>query len=395
MALKLIGRFLWKTDRKCRKKFIYNLLWKSIRTFQNFKKRKKRGELFPAFQFISVTDNCNLSCQGCWVTQGDKVTELDAAQINKIINDSKKLGSYFFGILGGEPLMYKPLFDIFIRHQDCYFQLFTNGTLVSADVAEKLRMAGNVTPLISFEGDETIADIRRGGTAIFNKTLKALEICQKHKLITGVAISVCKSNYKMALSHKFIRMLWDYGASYLWYYIYRPSGANPCYELALNSEEINHLRNFMVHARTQHPMMIVDSYWGANGEPFCPAAEGLSHHISPSGYIEPCPVIQLAKDKIHGKSLNQVYENSDFLRNFKKEVNEITNGCIFMENPGWLIDFANRFSAINTSNRADYGNALKRAPKIISHGSSKHIPEKKWIYKFAKKNAFFGLGAYG
>jgi hypothetical protein len=34
-------------------------------------------------------------------------------------------------------------------------------------------------------------------------------------------------------------------------------------------------------------------------------------------------------------------------------------------------------------------------PKVPSHGSGVPVPEKGWIYRFAKKRAFFGLGAYG
>src|SRR5512141_1565022 len=128
---------LLRSDRTCLRKFIFNLGWKGIKGFNQFQKRRKRGELFPAFQFISVTNDCNLSCQGCWVTKGENSESLDISKINKIIEDSKKYGSYFYGILGGEPLMYKELFDIFRLHPDCYFQLFTNGTLLTDNAAEE------------------------------------------------------------------------------------------------------------------------------------------------------------------------------------------------------------------------------------------------------------------
>ena len=59
---------------------------------------------------------------------------------------------------------------IFNKHQDCYFQLFTNGTLLNEKKAEQLRKCANVTPLISFEGDEYVADIRRGGKEVYSKT---------------------------------------------------------------------------------------------------------------------------------------------------------------------------------------------------------------------------------
>ena len=34
---------------------------------QRFKKRLKKGQVFPPFLYISITNRCNLRCQGCWV----------------------------------------------------------------------------------------------------------------------------------------------------------------------------------------------------------------------------------------------------------------------------------------------------------------------------------------
>jgi MoaA/NifB/PqqE/SkfB family radical SAM enzyme len=384
-----------KTDRRGLWKFAYNFGWKGLIGFQKFQKRKKRGELFPAFQFISVTNDCNLSCQGCWVTKGEAAESLDIDKINKIITDSKKYGSYFFGILGGEPLMYKQLTGIFRAHPDCYFQLFTNGTLLTDKVAAELRSCANVTPLISFEGNEQVADIRRGSSRVFQRATTAIETATKNKLVTGVAVSVCKSNIDMALSDEFINMLHDKGVIYLWYYIYRPSGENPCYELALSPAEIERLRRFLVEGRSKYPIVLIDSYWGADGQPFCPAAEGLSHHINPAGNIEPCPVIQFSKDNINGGNLKEVYENSVFLKDFRTKILKKTNGCVLMEDPTWLGNFAQEHNALNTSNRSDLVQKLLQAPAINSHGSCPIIPEKNWIYRMAKKRAFFGLGAYG
>lgn len=384
-----------KSDRKCKWKFIYNLGWKGIKGFNKFQERKKRGENFPAFQFISVTNDCNLACQGCWVTKGEKCANLDLAAINKVIADSKKHGCYFYGILGGEPLMYSDLFNLFRANPDCYFQLFTNGTMLTEKVAEELRLLANVTPLISLEGNEVVADIRRGGNRVFQRTLQAIETATAHGLITGVAISVCKSNIEMALTAEFIEMLHNRGVIYLWYYIYRPTGENPHNELALSPEEILRLRQFLVVGRTKYPLVLIDSYWGADGEPFCPAAEGLSHHINPEGNIELCPVIQFSCDNIRNGDLKDVYENSTFIKDFKSDVNQQTKGCILMENPAWLAKFTADHQAINTSNRPGLPDQLASGCSICSHGSCPKIPEKSWIYKMAKKRAFFGLGAYG
>ena len=392
--MSLISNF-YRADRNCRNKFIVNMVWKGFLGFRKFKKRKKKGELFPAFQFISVTNDCNLSCQGCWVTSNGHKDYLEIEKIHSIIEDSKKQGSYFFGILGGEPLMHKQLFEIFEKHPDCYFQLFTNGTLFTDSAAQKLLKSANVTPLFSFEGDEQVADIRRGGHNIYNRTKEAIKTSVKHKLITGVAISVCKSNIEMALSDEFITMLHDSGVVYVWYYIYRPAGENPNYELCLNSDEIMRLRKFLVEGRNKYPIVLIDSYWRADGEPFCPAAEGLSHHINASGYIEPCPVIQLAADKIKDGDLKNIYEDSAFLKDFRTGILQKTRGCVLMEDPLWLKNFSDKHNALNTSNRPGMLASFLTAPEVSSHGSCENIPEKNWIYKIAKKTAFFGMGSYG
>src|SRR5512133_1035471 len=391
--MSIISNFL-KTDLRCKSKFIINMGWKGALGFRKFKKRREKGELFPAFHFISVTNDCNLNCQGCWVTPDkNNKAHLDIDTIHAIVEGSKKQVSYFFGMLGGEPLMYQQLMGIFGKHPDCYFQLFTNGTLFTAAIAEKLRQTANVTPLFSFEGDEQVADIRRGGNNVYNRTLEAIKTSVRHGLITGVAISVCKSNIDMALSREFVQMLHDLGVLYVWYYIYRPAGDNPNYELVLGREDIIRLRQFLVDGRVKYPIVMIDSYWRADGEPFCPAAEGLSHHINASGFIEPCPVIQLARENIVNGQVKQLYENSEFLKDFRNSILHKTKGCVLMEDPLWISQFAQKHQAINTSNRPGMLMQFENAPIIVSHGSIPSIPEKSWVYRIAKQTAFFGMGA--
>lgn len=390
----ILKNFL-KADRRCRRKFILNMGVKGISGFMRFRRRSKKGKLFPAFQFISVTNDCNLHCQGCWVETGGPRVSMPPERIDAIIEAGKKKGSFFFGILGGEPLMHKQLHGIFEKHPGCYFQLFTNGTLLNAATAERLKKAGNVTPLISFEGDESVADIRRGGQRVYHRTLEAIRTSVSAGLLTGVAISVCKSNMEMALSEEFVQMLHDQGVLYLWYYIYRPAGRLPNYELALSADDVLRLRKFLVEGRMRLPMVLIDSYWHANGEPFCPAADGLSHHITPSGYIEPCPVVQMARENVDDGDLERVYEASEMLRGFRKEIHGKTKGCVLMEDPAWLTGFALRHQSINTSGRPDYFEKLATAPVVPSHGSCEVIAEKSLLYRIAKKTLFFGMGAYG
>ena len=387
-------RNLLRAHPKCIRSFLFNFAWKGFNTFHRFEKRRKNGSTFPAFQFISVTNQCNLSCQGCWVSQEEGINHMEFDLLDRIIRESNDQGSWFFGILGGEPLLYPELTRLFRMHPKSYFQLFTNGTLLNEKMAGELRKTANVTPLISFEGDETVDDIRRGGSDVYKKTIRAIETSVAGGLITGVAVSVCKSNIDMALSGSFVEMMDRLGIVYLWYYIYRPVGAQPCYELALSSSEIERLRRFLVDGRSRYPIALIDSYWDADGNPFCPAAEGLSHHINPAGHIEPCPVIQYSCG-MAGADLKATYENSGFLRGLKEGIRQQTRGCILMENPAWLPELARQHHACNTSGRLSLNEQLKAGCVVCSHASCPVIPEKNRLYRFAKRRAFFGMSAYG
>ena len=379
-------------------KFIYNFGWRSVTNMNRFEKRQKQGKpFFPAFLMISVTESCNLVCSGCWVSKGGK-RSLSLEQLDGIITTGKKKGSYFFGILGGEPLMYKGLLDVLEKHPDCYFQLFTNGTLLTEEVALRLKKAGNITPLISIEGLEEESDIRRGKDDVFERTLAGVRACRKAKLIFGAAASICKSNYDDLVNRNYIDLLAKEGAHYLWYYIYRPVGADPHVENALDKEQILQFRRFVVDQRKDAPLFIIETYWDDKGNALCPAATGMSHHISPSGALEFCPPIQLAKDFINADASNlaQLFEDSSFLADFRKMTAETSRGCILLENPQKLVQFLEQHQAVDTTSRGTALEELKMmTPRAGHHMVGEEIPEKNVFYKLAKKKYFFGFGAYG
>ena len=72
------------------------------------------------------------------------------------------MGIYFITISGGEPFIRQDLLDIFAAHNDMFFQVFTNGTLIDERMARTLSDLGNVLPAVSVDGWEKETDARRG-----------------------------------------------------------------------------------------------------------------------------------------------------------------------------------------------------------------------------------------
>jgi hypothetical protein len=101
MIYQFTKRMLKETDKRLLWKLAFNFGYKGMRSVQKFKKRLKSGIHFPPFLFISIINSCQLRCQGCWVDVEAPRKMIDLDQWNKLINDAKKHGNAYFGILGG------------------------------------------------------------------------------------------------------------------------------------------------------------------------------------------------------------------------------------------------------------------------------------------------------
>ena len=396
MYLQMAKRVWRETDKRLVWKFAWNMGYKGIRSVQRFKSRLRRGEYFPPFLYLSIVNSCNLRCQGCWVDVSAPQQALSVDAVNRVINEAKKLGNSFFGILGGEPFMHPELLTILSNHPDAYFQVFTNGHFITDEVARELRQLGNVTPLISVEGTEIVSDQRRGKTEVLSKTMAGLENSIRHRLLTGVATSVCQTNIDDLVSEAWVDRLIELGAMYVWFHTYRPVGPDAEPSLALSPEQQRRVRQFVVDTRAEKPIGVIDAYYDHQGQSLCPAATGISHHIGPWGDVEPCPIVQFATESIEDKkSLWDIFNGSAFLRDFRTLASQSTRGCIVLERPDLIEQLVEKHSARDSTARGTAREELAQMQPRPSQWDEGHeIPERSALYRFAKKHWFHDFGAY-
>ncbi len=107
--------------------------------------------------------------------------------------------------------------------------------------------------------------------------------------------------------------------------------------------------------------------------------------------------MQFAKDNISdADDVSEIFENSDFLKDFRSMVSSSSRGCILMDSPERLKYFLKAKVARDSTGRGVAYTELANMRICPSHGlPGKEIPEKHWAYKFSKKHWFFGFGAYG
>ena len=395
MLATLVYRTLRTADPRVLWKFAWNFGVKGMLSVEKFKRRIKRGEYFPPFLYVSILNSCNLRCQGCWVDVEEK-DAIDLDTLNRTITDAKRHGNAFFGILGGEPFMHPRLLDVLAAHPECYFQVFTNGQLITGKTAKRLRELGNVTPLISIEGREITSDERRGKKEVFARTLRGLDNCLREKLLTGVATSVCQSNIDELLSEDWLRELIARGVHYVWYHTYRPVGPKPNFQLALRPDQLVRVRRFIVEMRAKMPIAMIDAYYDDRGQALCPMSTGVSHHIGPKGDIEPCPIIQFATETIRDeRGIFATMRDSAFLKDFRELSAHHTRGCVVLERPDLVKQLVVKHGARDTTVRGTAMAELEAmTPRFSQWLPGEEVPEKHWMYRLSKKYWFYDFGAY-
>jgi len=95
------------------------------------------------------------------------------------------------------------MLDIYKKHNNVAYMVFTNGTFVDIDLAKKLKELDNVFPVISVEGFEKETDERRG-KGIWKKIMSAMDNLKKEKVIFGFSGTVASKNTEVIFSDELV-----------------------------------------------------------------------------------------------------------------------------------------------------------------------------------------------
>ncbi|MFA5029879.1 MAG: radical SAM protein [Patescibacteria group bacterium] len=342
------------TNSKARKAIATTLIADGFILRDEARRRTEaEGSFTPTSLLISPTMRCNLRCKGCYAGNYSQKDDLPYEVVDRVVTEGKEMGVALVTILGGEPLIWERLFDLFAAHQNMYFQFYTNGTLLSEDKVKKIRDLGNVAVILSIEGFKKETDERRQA-GVYDKVLKAMDLLRKHKVPFGYSVAVTKDNEAVITSDEFVDLMIEKGALIGWLFMYMPVGKDPDLNLMPTPEQRRHLLDFDRHIRQTRPLFIVD-FW--NDAPFvggCIAGKFYAH-ITSSGLVEPCIFTHLAKDNIKEKSLKEVM-SSEFFKEMRRRQPYNDNlylPCMWIDHPEVSRDLHAKFNLTLTHPGAD------------------------------------------
>lgn len=180
--------------------------------------KNEHGCNIPWAILMDPTSACNLKCEGCWAAEYGNKLNMSYEQLDDIINQGTKMGTFMYLFSGGEPLVRKAdIVKLCEAHPDCQFLAFTNGTLIDEKFADDMLRIKNFIPAISVEGFEEATDSRRGeGT--FNAVINAMKILKEKKLPFGASCCYTSKNIDSLSSEEYMDMLVESGAKFAWFF---------------------------------------------------------------------------------------------------------------------------------------------------------------------------------
>jgi len=286
-------------------------------------RQKQLNIPIPFACIFSVTWRCNLKCTGCYALNYNVKDELGLDKIVDTVKECNDLGTYFFVIAGGEPLLIDGIIERLSAINGAFFALYTNATILNGQHIQALKKANNILPIISIEGSAHMTDCRRGDK-VSKKVIEAMEMLKKNNVLFGFSTMVTHKNLNLVTSRDYIDNLWGLGARFGFFIDYIPCEKNLIEEYVLTDEDRTLKDKILEHRNKEARPPIFnlppDEY--KDGE--CMAAGKGILHINADGYVEPCPFSHFAADNIKDKSMKDILD-SNFMQEIRNNLHKMDN----------------------------------------------------------------------
>ncbi len=280
---------------------------------------------------IELTKLCNFRCVYCYAAPGERQeNELTLGELLSVIDDAKKAGLKTLTLTGGEPLLDEKYFTAarYARERNIAVLLFTNGSLISREVAERL-MELNVSPCVKLDSlSEGVQDRMAGVVGAYQQIMSGIENLTAVGFTTNYPVlainaTACRENvddlpglWTWARSH---------GISPSLTRLQRMGRARERADLMLSASELRGL--FRALSDT-------DRYYGYLWDPVIPWHSGKAcrrHYIGcfigAEGNVQPCSGVPLVAGNIRERGLREIVATAEIFKTARQIERKVEGAC--------------------------------------------------------------------
>ncbi|KXB03463.1 hypothetical protein AKJ47_02190 [candidate division MSBL1 archaeon SCGC-AAA261G05] len=318
----------------------------------------------PFLVVWDYTRLCNLRCKHCYEDaspDADTSEELTTEEAKQVIDEFKEAGIVAIAFSGGEPLSRDDFFEVakYAKDQGFFVSIATNGTLITREVANKLKDVVEYAE-ISLDGFEETHDEFRGIEGCWKRTCEGIRNSVEAGIDTCVALTATHYNLdeiseliefaekdlgaRKAIIFNYIPvrkgreiidedltpqerwgLLEDLYSKLLdednpmTLYSTAPQYAAVSWEFAHGPAIATHFTNEAAMQALQGRTKTLAQFLGGCG------AGRLYCALEPNGDVEPCVFIPIKVGNIREQSLREIWQNSEVLDKIRDR--EHLEGC--------------------------------------------------------------------
>lgn len=266
----------------------------------------------PSHAQIALTNACPQNCPYCY-NKNRKGTLLDSREIIETIGELKKIGVFWLGLTGGEPLLNRDIVKIISSCSDgCTVKLFTTGYNLTPALARDLKKAGLFSVSVSLDHHlEAIHDAGRNYQGAYQTALQAINTLKETGgLHVSVSTVLSKEMIKDNTVEEFIRFLIKLGVDELWLSEVKPSVADYWSEDSIITEQ-ERLSLISLQDRYNKDDKITINYLGhfEDRSTFGCAAGSKMIYIDAFGGVSPCVFTPITFGNIKERNIQAIVED--------------------------------------------------------------------------------------
>ena len=285
-----------------------------------------------------LSENCNLKCIHCY-QENHKPICLKYNDLEKIYKQYKNLLKKLdmkghINITGGEPLcnpFFFKILDLIKEDSDIIsFSVLTNGTLITDEIAKKIKSYNPYYVQVSLEGSRKTNDIIRGkGT--YKKISEGIKSLKNQGIYTSISFTATKLNYKEF--PKVVKLAKKLNVDNVWSDRFIPLG-NSDKKLMMNYKEtreyleiMNKERNKLLKRKsnTSVSMRRALQFEPNNSFPYSCTAGDTLLTVMENADLVPCRRMPIVVGNLLKDDMYKLYKNNKILKDLRK--NTVPDDC--------------------------------------------------------------------
>lgn len=262
--------------------------------------QKALAENIPIYAYLELTYRCNLSCVHCYVVSQPDRREFSTEEVKEALDQLADLGTLYIAFTGGEILTRPDFFEVarYARKKQFALRLFTNGTLITPQVADQIKVLYPLDVEVSVYGAcPSVHDAVTTKKGSFESTLRG--ICLLRERDIPVIFKTPVLNTILDELQNIKALARDMGARLISNPTLIPDEAGSTHPLTYRLSDEDLMRYYARYFEEEESPQSLD-------DPPCGAGR-MSLTVSPFGDIFPCQVIRTPIGNLRERSLRAIW----------------------------------------------------------------------------------------